>query len=236
VAIGLAVVACSVGCDWLLGLRKLPAGESLDAASSITPVQNVTEAAGSAMTIHHSLDRPAAQGNVLAIVGAAVNGSLTKPSGGGVTTWTPVARSTKHTNVEIWVGVVDTDDSPVVITCGTCTATEQMWMSITEWPGLLTTNLVEGGSGSAGSAAGVATPGMVNTLHAPDLLILGVSTAANIATDVPDWTALSTINEMPITQLAWYRVTATTDTYTAQVTVTDAWDAALAALRASPIR
>jgi len=235
VVVALAVAVGFAGCDWVLGVHKFPPA---DAACSVIPgppvglVQQATAGSAAARTLDGNLSCPPMMGDVLVIAGAAVNNELDKPTGGGVTTWSSIDRSNQQANVELWIGVVDTTPSAVEIACSMCTATEQMWMLITEWSGLVNDNLVEAKQRSAGTGSGVATTAAVSTLHAPDLLIFGVSTTANSATDIPGWTALDVVKEDVITQYAWYQLTSTPGDYAASVAVTGRWDAVLGAVRA----
>jgi len=239
VTVAVAAAVGLAGCDWVLGVRGFEPGAGVDAgcsivaATSVGLVQQATAGSAATLTVDGNLSCPPVMGDVLVIVGAAVNNELDKPTGGGVTTWSSIVRSDQQANVELWIGVVDTTPSTAVkITCSMCTATEQMWMLITEWSGLMNANLVEAKQGSMGSGSGVATTAAVSTLHAPDLLIFGVSTTANSATDIPGWTALDVIKEEIITQYAWYQVTPTPGDYSAAVAVTGRWDAVLGAVRA----
>lgn len=237
---GLAVAACVTGCDWLLGLRSFSPGSAIaiDAPVATPLVQQVTFSLPSATALTGAFQMDPTPGNVVVMVGAAVNFRLATVSGGGVTTWKRAAMSDHQTNVEIWYGVVDTVATPVTIDCVPgCTSLEEIWMLLTEWSGLDTSNLADGsGGGSTGSVTPASTSAA--TLHAPDLLIFAVSTPGNVgdATDPAGgtWVGLHVVEPSSIEQAAWYQVAPSSGTFAPHADVAARWDAALAAFRMTP--
>lgn len=235
------------GCDVVFGLpppATVDASGAADAGTSLALVQEVTEMAMSETMLEATLPADPIEGNVLLMVGAGPGWFLSTPRGGGVSTWTSAARSIANNNVEIWYGLVDGPNAPVVIAypSGQGNA-DAMWMSLTEWSGLATTALYETGSGGNGSPD-LATAGTVETLDAPDLLVFAVTGTGNISSVVTDgvaagagdgsWTPLKRINADSITQAAWYRVVPSAGPYMPQTMVASEWDAAVAAFRIAP--
>ena len=203
----------------------------VDAPSGPRLVQQNTNHADSAATLSVTLANLPAAGDVLVMIGGDPAGSLGSVTGGGAT-WTAAAKSTVNANVEIWVGV--TDGSSATVTIALPNTTSPMTIAVSEWAGLVATNLVDVTSIGDGLAS-PAVPAALTTTNAKDLLLFGVGDGAPNTFGTPgpgSWTALDGVTGL-ITQGAWYRVVTATGTFGPGVGESNGhWDAALVALRA----
>jgi hypothetical protein len=206
-----------------------------DAAVMVAPtlVQQVTNLAANATTVAATLTAAPTSGRVLVLIGGITSGSLATVTGGGAT-WTQAAGSFTNSNIEIWVGVTDGSSSTVTISRPGGVST--IWLSVSEWSGLATTNVIDAAAADDGTAVS-ATAGAIATTSAPDLVFFAASAfAANtFGNPTPNaWTAMTPIAGST-TMGAWYRVESATGTFAPSVTHTGAeWDAAVAALRIAP--
>jgi hypothetical protein len=177
-----------------------------------------------------------AAGDLLVMTGAAIHGPLTSVSGGGAL-WARAARALQNTNVEIWYGITDGSSNDVTITL--TGNTQDIWMVVSEWSGIATTNPLDGAIATSGVVS-PADAGMVVTANARDLLVFAVAdgTPNTFGTPSPGaWSALDTIAAAGFfpTQAEWYRVTGIAGRFDPHVDETAGqWDAAIAAFRVAP--
>jgi len=165
------------------------------------------------------------------MIGGTPYSQLDSVTGGGVATWTQAAASLTNANIEVWVGVTNGSSATVTIACAANTTS--MDISVTEWAGLVTTNLVDAGAATSGTTS-PADAGPITTTHAHDLLLFGAADGAPNTWGSPGagWTALTPMTGS-ITQAQWYRYVTSTGTYEPTASETaNAWDAAVVALRA----
>lgn len=240
VAFGLPLLL--TGCDQLFKLTHVDSPPPDAPRPTTHLVQQQTASDPKQWTLAATLPDPPTSGNVLVVIGATDRYNLLSPSGGGVSTWMLAAMSGTHANLEIWYGIPDGSSATVTITCACpMTTLGNMRLSVSEWAGLATSNVVEDGKDAAGTATpGAATLPPLTTLDSPDLLIFGVAVVGTAASDATDaagrgmWTALDSISVDPVVQRQWYQLVAEPNTYTASAMVNGDWDAAIVAFRASP--
>jgi hypothetical protein len=205
-----------------------------DAAGGPMLVQQVIASADRAATLDATLPAAPAAGDVLLMIGANQHTALTSVTGGGAT-WTKIAGSDDNANIEVWYGIADGSRSAVALDCAMngC-ETQPIWMNLSEWSGLLTTNLVEAGISTSGLTSPVRVAS-VTTKNPRDLLVFAFADGAPnvVGTPTPGtWTALTEVAPVAVTQFAWYRVV-DPGTYAPTVTETaNGWDAAFVILRA----
>jgi hypothetical protein len=172
-------------------------------------------------------------GHLLVMVGAAEHGALSSVTGGA--TWTKAVNSLSNSNIEIWFGVATGSGSTVTITFPAYSL--PMWMTVTEWSDMATSNVLDATHASANSSS-PASSGAIVTTTARDLVIFGVADGAPNTFGAPSqgtWSALTGVSSNVIVQSEWYQVVSATGTYNPQVTETHHdWDAAIAALRIAP--
>jgi hypothetical protein len=205
-----------------------------DAVTLPMMLQHATNYAASATTLSVTLPATPVTDHVLIMIGAHLSGSIQTVTGGA--TWKLAARSVINSNVEIWYGV--SDGSNATVTIARPPESAPMWIAVSEWSGLATTNSLdaaraENGTGNPVSAASI------TTTNARDLLLFAATTAApnTYATPTPGtWTAMPAISSPTFVQGEWYRIVTTPGAYAPQVTQTgaDGWEAAVAALRIAP--
>ncbi|MBV8759705.1 MAG: hypothetical protein JO257_20620 [Deltaproteobacteria bacterium] len=197
--------------------------------------QAVNHADADTLTI--TLPAAPTAGDVLVFVGGDVHSELdaaTGVTGGGVTTWNRATFSAINANVEIWYGVTNGTARDIVLH-GVTGDTHPIFGNVSEWSGLLTSNLVDAAH-AAHALVSPADPGAITTTYAHDLVVLGVNDFGpnTYGTPAPGtWTALTAINA-DITLAGWYRIV-TPSTIDPSVSETDhEWDAAIAAFRVAP--
>lgn len=223
----------------MLGLEPVgggPDGRGPDGASAqVRPVQQTTAHATAANAVTATLAQAPASQDVLVVVGGAEKAPLTSIVGGGVASWNRASYSTVYENVEIWYGVTAGTDPLITIRCEEGCATGPMWMAVSEWSGVSAASPFEVGTGSAGTGAS-ASPGAIQTLAAPDLLVFAVSDTTDIGlTPMPaGWSPLAQVSFGSIVQRQWYAIAPTPGSYTAAVDATSSWDAAIAAFELAP--
>lgn len=198
-------------------------------------VQQAKASAPNGSPLSVTLPSPPTSGDLLVMVGAANHGGLAGVSGGGVATWTRAAQSLINANIEIWFGVTTGSSSTVAISFPANQL--PIWMAVSEWSGVATSNIIDGARATAGTAS-PAGAGAITTTNPQDLLIFGVADSAPNTWGVPSqgaWTAMTSISTPAIAQLAWYQVVSSSGSYGPQVSETaHAWDAAVAAFRVAP--
>lgn len=195
-------------------------------------VQQKTAYAPSGSPLVATFDARPTAGDLLVMIGAANHGALADVSGGGAT-WSRATRSLDNANIEIWYGVSDGSSAAVTITFPSNPLS--IWMAISEWSGMATSNLLDGASATSGTAS-PASAGTITTTTARDLVIFAVADSAPSTFGVPSqgpWSAMEAMTSAAIVQDEWYTVVDAPGTSDPQVTETaHAWDAAIAALRA----
>jgi hypothetical protein len=203
-------------------------------AGSSTPglVQQATATATTGSPLSVSLAVAPQRGDLLVMVGAAVNSALAAVTGGGVASWTRAARSTAHTNVEIWYGVTSGATSPISIELTGNTG--KIWMNVNEWSG--TAGTLDDAAAMAGSATTATVPAIMTTA-VDELVIFAVANqpGTTAGSPTPDaWLDLVPITS-PVVQNAWFGLATATATYAPTVPVSGGqWDAAIAAFTTAP--
>jgi len=204
----------------------------IDAALTATLVQQQVAHADQG-TLLVTLPALPAAGNVLVMIGADEHAPLTNVTGGGVPTWTLIARSNDYTNVEIWYGVTDGSSATVTLH-GPLADTHPIFANVSEWSGLAGT--VDASRFNSGLAT-PADPLAITTTHAHDLVLLGVGDLTPNTFGIPGpgaWTALTPI-DADISLGAWFRIVSVAGTVHPTVSETEGdWDAAVAALAIAP--
>jgi hypothetical protein len=204
----------------------------VDAATGgVALVQQGVNYADHATMLAVTLPNLPAANDVLVMIGGGPSGMLDSVTGGGVATWTRAALSIDNSNIEIWYGVTDGSNATVTIKCATNTLS--MGMSVSEWSGLATANLLDGHTAMSGLTS-PARAGAFATTNAHDLLLFGVADATpnSFGNPLPGtWTQLAPVTGF-IVQGEWYRVVTATGTYTPTVSETaNDWDSVAIALR-----
>ena len=212
-----------------------PNDVAIDAATMPLIVQQVTNHADAVTTLSATLPVTPAAGHLLIMIGANLSGSLASVSGAAVT-WTRAASSLINSNVEIWFGV--SSGTGAVVTIARPQTVAAMWISVSEWSGLATTNLLDAAHAADGDANPV-TAGSIATTNAHDLLVFAATTALPSTHGAPapgSWTAMQGVSTTTHTQSAWYRVVTTAGPQAPQVVQSGAagWEAAIAAFRTAP--
>jgi hypothetical protein len=203
-------------------------------ASMLDPtlVQQGVNYADMATSLSVTLPNLPASGDVLVMIGGDPHLALDSVTGGGVMTWTRAAGSFDNANIELWYGVTNGSNATVTINCASNTLS--MGLSVSEWSGLATTNVLDKARATSGLTS-PASAGMIATANAHDLLLFGVANDSPNTFGNPapgTWLPLTPVTGN-IVQSEWYRVVNATGTYAPAVSETaHAWDAALAALRA----
>jgi len=152
---------------------------------------------------------------------------------GGAATWTVATASTIQSNAEIWFAIADGTRTVTIHIPGS--ATQSIFMNVSEWSGVAAVSPLDNARHRSGSAGGPAsTPALTTT--ARDLIVLGVSTflPTTFGTPGAEWTELTKIETPDIAMHAWY-VVEPAGTYAPSVPITsEFWDAAIAGFKASP--
>jgi hypothetical protein len=175
--------------------------------------------------------RPA-NGALLVMIGAAEHGGLTSVTGGGVQTWTRATRALQNTNIEIWYGI--SDGSSAAVTATFPAYTLPIWMLVTEWSNMASTNLLDKTVSTSGTSS-PAGAGSITTTSASELVIFGVGDQTPNTFGAPQgtWNALTTVSSNATVQDVWYLLAPATGTFAPGVSETHhSWDAALASFRA----
>ena len=197
-----------------------------------TLVQQGVNYADQATSLSVTLPNLPGANHVLVMIGGNPHAHLDSVTGGGVTTWTFAAGSWDNANIEIWYGVSNGSNATVTITCATNTLS--MALSVSEWSGLATTNLLDT-QNAIGGVVSPAKSGSITTTNAHDLLLFGVGDDAPNTFGNPapgTWTQLTPVTGF-LVQGEWYRIVSATGTYTPTVSETaNSWDGASVALRA----
>ncbi len=238
-----ALLLLVAGCDRVLGLSVRPL---IDASTPDTGIGSGSDAstrgpklveqmtAMDSSTITLSIELPsAAIANTFVLIGGAEAGVL-DPVGGGVKTWQLASSSFASPGVNIWFGVIEAPTTSITLTSQNGTTT--MWADLTEWSGLAATSTFDGGQGAGSNSitgTGVATLA-TTTNAAPDLILLAASYYQTIGNPSGTWTALQPTTTTGPDQHAWYRIASVAGMQQVDLAYTGPYDAALAALRASP--
>jgi hypothetical protein len=213
------------------GTADAPVDVPVDAQQGSGLVQQVTAASEGNTQLSATLTAAPASGHLLVMVGSAVQGPLMTVSGGGAT-WTMATRSTIHANVEIWYGITDGSSSAVTITFTTITG--QMWMSVSEWSGLVASSVVDKATATSGTSNPAAS-GSITTTNARDLLIFGVGDRLPNTFGAPTggpWTAMDGVTTTMFQQALCYRHVTATGTFAPTLPETGGyWDAGVVAFR-----
>ncbi len=194
-------------------------------------VQQAKNYNNAAATLSATLTAPVA-GHMLVMIGGGPFAPLTSVTGGGAT-WTLATRSVTNSNEEIWFGVTDGSSGTVTISVGN--SAKPLFMLVSEWSGLATTNTLD----AAHAANGVTSPASAGSITTTtrDLVLVGVSAYVpdTLGTPAPGaWTAMTPVTGMIAMQSSWYQL-APAGTFAPQITTTGTpWDAAIAALRVAP--
>jgi hypothetical protein len=199
-------------------------------------VQQVTASAPNTNApLSATLSSPPVSGHLLIMIGAAEHGGLSTVTGGGVATWTRATSSLTNSNVELWYGVTAGSSATVTITFPAYTL--PIWMAVSEWSGMASTNVLDGARSTAGGAS-PAGAGTLATTHAHDLLVFAVADNTPNTFGAPTsgpWATMTGVTATPIVQAAWYREVLAMGSYGPTVTETaHSWDAAAAAFRVAP--
>ena len=179
-----------------------------------------------------TLPAPPASGALLVMVGAAEHGGLASVTGGGVATWMRATRSLDNTNIEIWYGI--TDGSSAAVTATFPAYQLPIWMLVTEWSNMASTNLLDMTVSTSG-ATSPASAGSITTTFARDLVIFGIADQTPNTFGAPQgtWNALTSVSSIATIQDVWYQAVTTTGTFAPSATESHhSWDAAIAAFRA----
>jgi hypothetical protein len=113
-----------------------------------------------------------------------------------------------------------------------------MWMNVSEWRGLVAAQsaLLDIAAAIAGTTSPASAPS-ITTTTVNDLLIFGVAQGSSGTFGAPtaggtpgSWTAMTAITT-PTAQSSWYQNVSPTGAYNPSVSVTTAWDAAIAAFK-----
>lgn len=209
-----------------------PLDVAIDAAAMPMIVQQATNHGDSVATLSATLPATPVAGHILIMIGANLSGSLVSVSGGAAT-WTKAASSLVNSNVEIWFGL--SSGMGAVVTIARPQTPASMWISVSEWDGLATTNSLDAAHAAYGTANPV-TAGSIATTNAHDLLVFAATTALPSTHGAPtpgSWTAMQGVSSATHTQSAWYRVVTTAGPQAPQVVQsgTAGWEAAIAAFR-----
>ena len=224
-----------VACDRVFAVDGV---DITDARSDATPdapppFPMVYQEAGSAgsNTMQIGLDLPVTPvpTHVLVAIGGAASGTPTI-LGGGVA-WTVAASSNRSPTSYIWYGVTNGATSTVKLTS---TATDKMWLLVTEWTQLYDPAPFDGGSASGMGSATTGTIDLAVTTSGPDLLVFAVSCFGAIGTPSGTWSQLPQEVAGSLTQSVFHRVVATSALQDVQATYQQDWDATLAAFRIAP--
>ena len=212
--------------------------DATDATTSagIALVQQTTASAPNTNApLSATLSASPINGDLLVMVGAAEHGGLATVSGGGVTSWTRATRSLDNTNIEIWYGVCDGSSATVTITFPAYTL--PIWMAVSEWSGMASTNVLDSTRSISGNTS-PAGAGTLATTNAHDVLIFAVTDDTPNTFGAPTqgpWSAMTGVSPPPLVQAAWYREVSTAGSYGPTVTETaHSWESAAAAFRAAP--
>ena len=223
------VDASLVVVDGAIDAVQVDAG--LPDAMLIEPVLVQQRAAFLPATDSLTLTLPAAttRGNLLVMVGGTPAGGLDGVVGGGAT-WTLVAGSFTHRNLELWYGVASGSNSTVTIT--RASGASSMSLSISEWAGIAVANPFDGAVARSGEASPATTDTLVTTDR--DLILFAVADGADNVFGNPmpgQWHALDGIDDVT-SQHAWYRVRDAAGPITPAVSETaGGWDAVTAGFR-----
>jgi hypothetical protein len=236
----MAGIACSASgdCpDGLVCVANTCAASSddaaIDAPVAAVPmlVQQITASLDHSAIVTATLPATPAAGNALVMIGANEHDVLTSVTGGGAT-WTIAAGSSQNANVEVWTGITDGSSATVTINCATGCDAQPVWMSLSEWSGLASSNLSDVSIANAGLDSPARTDG-VTTTGTHDLLVVAVADLQPNAFGEPmpgTWQPLTPIVTAAIAQSAWYAVV-TPGTYAPTVSETGHdWDVVLAGL------
>jgi len=249
-ALAVPMVVGLAGCNSLLGIHGLsddapqtgsnsdaPPGDGRQAdgngrdapgGSTITLVQQAVGFNNSATSLSVTLTSTPKTGDVLVMLGAAADDSLISVSG-GASSWTKVVGAAMDPGQEVWVAVSN-GSSTITIT----SSDQALRMSVTEWSGLATSNIVDQSTSSYGTSATVATSG-VTTSDPVDLLLFALGTYPPESFSMTDagWQAVSTINTGAVVQAAWYLAVDAAGHYSPSATMSpsNTWATALVALR-----
>ena len=212
----------------------------IDAAADATAAapaivqQTTASAPNTNAPLSATLSASPINGDLLVMVGAAEHGGLATVSGGGVATWTRATRSLSNTNIEIWSGVSDGSSATVTITFPAYTL--PIWMAVSEWSGMASTNVLDCAHSTSGNSSPAAAGAIATTAH--DVLIFAVTDNTPNAFGAPTqglWTAMTGVSAPPLVQAAWYREVSTVGSYNPTVTETaHSWESATAAFRVAP--
>lgn len=235
-----ALVLVLFGCQRLLDLQPVHltdasrAPDASDAQGGDGPPSMVVQevsASSESSTLSVSLATRPAAGHVLIAIGGAENG-VKLITGGGVA-WKLAASSIVSPTSQIWFGVTDGSSSTITLEGNA----GKIWLEVSEWRELATTNTLDAGSGSGFSITTNGTQNVslaVITQGAPDLLVFGISCYGSIGTPSGSWTALDGVSSAFVTQDAWYQLAPTAGMQAAATTCAADYDAALAAFRTMP--
>jgi len=203
------------------------AAPAVDAAAPSLVQKNSAAMAAATMLSITLPARPTA-GDVLVMIGGYPADLIVATTGGGAT-WTRAVASTANSNVELWYGVSDGTNATVTITG---TMTDDFWMQVSEWRGLVATNTVD----QAVAAPGVvspAAPGTFMTSATSDLVLLAVSDVLPNTFGMPigaAWQDLGNVSDPSYVQSSWWTIAAPLTLLSPQVTETyHHWDALLVA-------
>jgi hypothetical protein len=206
-----------------------------DSTGLVAPalVQQITTSVDHGATLSATLPAMPAAGNALVMIGANEHDVLTSVTGGGAT-WAIAAGSAQNANVELWFGISDGSSATVTIDCATDCDPQPSWISLSEWSGLATSNLLDIAIADNGLDSPARTSG-VTTTGAHDLLVVAAADLQpnNFGEPMPGtWRPLTPIVTAAIAQSAWYAVVPP-GTYTPTVSETgNNWDAVLVGLHA----
>jgi len=207
----------------------------LDASPGQLIRQQGTNHAENVTTLSVTLPAAPAADHLLIMIGANLSGSLTTVSGGGAI-WSRAVSSVIYSNVEVWYGT--TNGSSATVTIGMSQTAAPMWMSVSEWSGLVPLGPLDGAHADHDTKNPI-TAGSITTLHDHDLVLFAATTALPNSFTSPapgTWTALQGITTATHLQNAWYRIVTTSGAQAPQVLQSRAegWEAAVVAFRLEP--
>jgi hypothetical protein len=211
----------------------LPDATPVDAAPTVPVlVQQITAHIDTGATVSAALPNPTQAGDVLMMIGGNPQGGLISVTGGGVASWTRLARSTANVNIEIWIGVTAGSSDSVVIALPGANAPNTLWLG--EWSGLTTT--LDGMATGNGTTSPAHTP-TLGLANARELVVFAVADGQGNAFGTPApgaWTAAMPVNSTFVNQAEWYAIVNGGAVGPAVSETASNWDAALVALRIAP--
>ena len=243
--LAVVVVVVLVGCQQLLDLEPVTAkphdapANLVDAipggpdAPSSPFVREVIASGQGGSSLSVAFPSAPMASHVLVVIAGAENGVKTV-SGGGVASWMRAVSSRVSPTIEIWFGVADGSNAPVMIDSGG----GAVWVELSEWRGLATTNVLDGsgsGSGEIFPSGGSGTVQLaIDTTAAPDLLLFAIACYGPVGGPGGTWNQLMGITEGSITQHVWWQLSTVAGTQHARTTYVDDYDVVLTALHTAP--